>query len=133
MSRPAASADADFADRVIESLEHRGVPASRLIVEVTETALLTDPARAAVVLSTLDAHGVRVSIDDFGCGQTSLGYLSSLPIHELKIDKSFVSDMLEDRKHACDRALDRRPRSQPRRFVSWLRASRPRSFWTSYG
>ena len=94
-------ARADFADRVIESLEHRGVPASRLIVEVTETALLTDPARAAVLLSTLDAHGVRVSIDDFGCGQTSLGYLSSLPIHELKIDKSFVSDMLEDRKHGA--------------------------------
>lgn len=94
-------ARADFADSVIECLEHRGVSAGRLIVEVTETALLTDPARAAALLGALDARGVRVSIDDFGCGQTSLSYLSSLPIHELKIDKSFVLDMLEDPTHGA--------------------------------
>jgi diguanylate cyclase (GGDEF)-like protein len=94
-------AGAAFAGQVLESLEHCGVPASRLIVEVTETALLADPPRAAVILGALDARGVQVSIDDFGRGQTSLGYLSSLPIHELKIDRSFVSDMLDNPTHAA--------------------------------
>jgi diguanylate cyclase (GGDEF)-like protein len=94
-------AGTEFADLVIESLEHRGIPADRLILEVTETALLTDPTRAASLLSALDTRGVRVSIDDFGCGQTSLSYLSSLPIHELKIDKSFVLDMLDNPTHGA--------------------------------
>ena len=92
---------ADFADAVIECLEHRGVPARRLTLEVTETALLADPARAVSLLGSLHARGVRVSIDDVGSGQSSLGYLSSLPIDELKIDQSCVSDMVEDPAHAA--------------------------------
>jgi len=94
-------ASASFAVGVLESLEHCGVPANRLIVEVTETALLADPPRAALILGALDARGVQVSIDDFGRGQTSLGYLSSLPIHELKIDRSFVAGMLDNPTHAA--------------------------------
>jgi len=90
-----------FAEQVIAVLEELGVPPRRLIVEITETSLLTDPPRAAAVLAQLDAVGVRVSLDDFGIGQTSLGYLSSLPVHELKIDKSFVMDMLANPAHAA--------------------------------
>jgi diguanylate cyclase (GGDEF)-like protein len=90
-----------FADQVIAVLADLGVDPGRLIVEITETALLTDPPRAAAVLAQLDAVGVRVSLDDFGIGQTSLGYLSSLPVHELKIDKSFVLDMLANPAHAA--------------------------------
>ncbi len=90
-----------FAEQVIAVLEELEVPSRRLIVEITETALLTDPPRAAAVLAQLDAVGVRVSLDDFGIGQTSLGYLSSLPVHELKIDKSFVTDMLGNTAHAA--------------------------------
>jgi diguanylate cyclase (GGDEF)-like protein len=89
----------DFGRRVVERLRTLGVAARRLILEITETALLTDPARTAAVLGELDAYGVKVSLDDFGCGQTSLGYLSALRVHELKIDKGFVGDMLVNPAH----------------------------------
>jgi diguanylate cyclase (GGDEF)-like protein len=92
---------AHFAEHVISLLCAAGMGASRLMIEITETALLTDPPRAAAVLAELDAVGVRVSLDDFGIGQTSLGYLSSLPVHELKIDKSFVMDMMANPAHAA--------------------------------
>jgi diguanylate cyclase len=88
-----------FADDVIAILAEAGVPAKRLIVEVTETTLLADPERAAEVLERLSAVGVSVSIDDFGQGQTSLAYLSMLPVKELKIDRSFVADMLDNNAH----------------------------------
>jgi len=90
-----------FADLVIRELGETGISADRLVIEITETALLADPPGAAIVLTKLNALGVRVSIDDFGCGQTSLGYLSTLPIHELKIDRSFIDDMLVNPAHAA--------------------------------
>jgi EAL domain-containing protein (putative c-di-GMP-specific phosphodiesterase class I) len=92
---------ADFADTVLTALEAAGVPAHRLVLEITETALLADPETAAHVLSLVSAAGVRVSIDDFGQGHTSLGYLSTLPLHELKIDKSFVADLPVNSGHAA--------------------------------
>jgi diguanylate cyclase (GGDEF)-like protein len=91
----------ELARTIIQTLADLEVPPERLVIEVTETALLADPERAAAVLSELAAAGVKVSLDDFGRGQTSLGYLSALPIHELKIDKSFVLDMLENPAHAA--------------------------------
>jgi diguanylate cyclase len=91
----------DFAGRVQAALEVAGVPSSRLIIELTETALTADKKRAAAALDQLDARGVRVSIDDFGEGNASLGYLSQLPVHELKVDKSFVLDMLTEPAHAA--------------------------------
>jgi diguanylate cyclase len=90
-----------FTELVVRELEESGLGADRLVVEITETALLTDPESATVVLRQLDALGVEVSIDDFGSGHTSLGYLSELPIHELKIDRSFISDMLVNQAHAA--------------------------------
>jgi diguanylate cyclase (GGDEF)-like protein len=90
-----------FAHEVIDVLQELDMPAGRLIVEVTETALLADPERAAGVLARLAEDGVKVSLDDFGQGQTSLAYLSALPLHELKIDRGFISDMLENPAHAA--------------------------------
>jgi diguanylate cyclase (GGDEF)-like protein len=95
LSRP------DFADTVLTALDTAGVPAHRLVLEITETALLADPETAAKVLGRVAAVGVRVSIDDFGQGHTSLGYLSTLPLHELKIDKSFVADLPVNHGHAA--------------------------------
>ena len=91
----------DFAQQVIAALDRAGVPASQLVIEVTETALLTNPQRARVVLAALDQAGVLVSIDDFGQGQTALGYLADLPIRELKVDRGFVTGMADDRARAA--------------------------------
>ena len=92
---------ADLPQRVVQALVDSGVAAERLILEITETALLTDPVRAARALAELERFGVRISIDDFGKGHTSLGHLPTLPIHELKIDKQFVTDMLDNPAHAA--------------------------------
>ena len=72
------------------------MPAELLELEVTESAIMTEPVRAQRLLEALAALGVRLSIDDFGAGYTSLGQLKHLPITELKIDKSFVMTMTED-------------------------------------
>ena len=78
-----------------------GTDPRRVVLEVTETLLLTDPPRAAATLRRLHEAGFEISIDDFGAGQTSLGYLAMLPISELKIDKSFVFSMLADERNAA--------------------------------
>lgn len=90
-----------FAADVLAELRKTEVEAGRLILEVTETALMTDPARASAVLRRLADAGVAISLDDFGQGQTSLSYLSRLPLDELKLDRSFVADMLDDPAHAA--------------------------------
>ena len=70
------------------------------MLEVTETAVVTEPQRAQQLLKRLAALGIRISIDDFGAGYTSLGQLKTLPISELKIDRSFVTTMTEDGRNA---------------------------------
>jgi len=91
----------ELANDVIEILHELAVDPRRLVIEVTETTILADPARAAIELSRLTAAGVKISLDDFGKGQTSLGHLSALPLAELKIDRGFVDDMLEHPANAA--------------------------------
>jgi EAL domain-containing protein (putative c-di-GMP-specific phosphodiesterase class I) len=91
----------EFAGEALAILAESGVQPRRLVLEVTETALLTDPARAADTLHRLADAGVRISIDDFGAGQTSLSYLAALPVAEVKIDKAFVLTMTTDARHAA--------------------------------
>jgi EAL domain-containing protein (putative c-di-GMP-specific phosphodiesterase class I) len=69
------------------------VPADRLTLELTESAVMTDPSRAIALLTRLHDMGVRLSVDDFGTGYSSLSYLTRLPVQEVKIDRSFVLDM----------------------------------------
>jgi EAL domain-containing protein (putative c-di-GMP-specific phosphodiesterase class I) len=83
------------------ALARAGVPPDRLLLEITETALVTDAPRAAAVLRQLSAAGHRLSLDDFGQGYTSLSQLSELPLSELKIDKSFVMTMLTSPEDAA--------------------------------
>jgi diguanylate cyclase (GGDEF)-like protein len=84
----------EIGDTVEKLLETWQVPASRLILEITESAIISHLARASETLGRLHALGVRIAIDDFGTGYTSLAYLRKLPVNELKIDKSFVMNML---------------------------------------
>ena len=87
----------DHLDALVgELLTAHGVPASLLKLEVTETAIMTDPVRAKDVLERLHALGVAISIDDFGAGYTSLAHLRDLPVTELKVDRSFVGTMDSD-------------------------------------
>ncbi|MGN6300965.1 MAG: putative bifunctional diguanylate cyclase/phosphodiesterase [Angustibacter sp.] len=90
----------DFASRVLAAVAMAGVPTSRLVLEITETAVFADLERATAALAQLSSAGIAISLDDFGQGQTSLGYLSRLHLAELKIDRAFVRDMLTDDAHA---------------------------------
>jgi EAL domain-containing protein (putative c-di-GMP-specific phosphodiesterase class I) len=85
---------------VAELLAAHGVAAELLELEVTESAIMTEPKKAQHILERLTTLGVRISIDDFGVGYTSLGQLKTLPVSELKIDRSFVMTMIEDHSNA---------------------------------
>ena len=77
-----------------ECLDEVNVPPGLLVLEITESAIISDPEHALVIVQQIADMGIRMSIDDFGTGYSSLAYLKHLPASELKIDKSFVIDML---------------------------------------
>ena len=84
---------ADFDARLISLLDSTGLPAARLIAEVTEGALLDNPERVRATLDRLRQVGVGAALDDFGTGYSSLSYLHSLPLRMLKIDQAFVQQL----------------------------------------
>jgi diguanylate cyclase (GGDEF)-like protein/PAS domain S-box-containing protein len=81
---------------VAEVTRHSGWPADQLTLEVTESAIMTDPATAARLLDVLRRRGVSIAVDDFGTGYSSLAYLKKLPVSILKIDRSFVDQVTTD-------------------------------------
>ena len=83
----------DLVDQVLAALEAADLPADRLVLEVTETGLLSNHVDSARVVGRLRELGVRVSLDDFGTGYSSLSLLRALPISELKIDALFVAEV----------------------------------------
>jgi EAL domain-containing protein (putative c-di-GMP-specific phosphodiesterase class I)/GGDEF domain-containing protein len=88
----------DFAARVAASLARHGVPAASLSLEITESALMSNPKIAQATLERLAATGIHLAIDDFGTGYSSLSYLQRLPVNVVKIDQSFMRDLAVDRK-----------------------------------
>ena len=93
--------DPDLPQRIAELVKKHGVDPSLLTVELTETSIMLDPDRSVETLMAIRAHGVRVAIDDFGVGQSTLSYVKSLPADEVKIDKSFVLTMAVDKHDAA--------------------------------
>jgi diguanylate cyclase (GGDEF)-like protein len=92
--------DAELPGEAAALLEKWALDPAVLELEVTESTILADPLRARAVLTRLSELGVRIAIDDFGSGYTSLGYLKRLPIDVLKIDKSFILGMGADESDA---------------------------------
>jgi len=84
---------ADFERRMLQLVERSGLPPNRLLLEITEGALLDDQARVRSMFERLRAAGIQTALDDFGTGYSSLSYLHSLPLGKLKIDRSFVIDL----------------------------------------
>jgi diguanylate cyclase (GGDEF)-like protein len=93
--------DPHLGRRVRGLLETYAVPARRLCLEITESALMDDPAQAQAHLDELAALGIKLSIDDYGVGQASLAYLKSLPVDELKLDRSFITAITESPRNAA--------------------------------
>ena len=90
----------DLAGLVVGLLKQYGVPAEQLVFEITESAIMSQPEKALVVLHKLRDCGISLSIDDFGTGYSSLAHLKRLPVQELKIDQSFVRDLDETSEDA---------------------------------
>lgn len=93
---PLVLLDQTFADRLVHELEVRGLDTEMLTLELTETTVLREEQRSTAALQGLDNLGIRLSIDDFGTGYSSLAYLRGLPVSELKIDRSFIAEAMDD-------------------------------------
>ena len=86
--------DDSLVDIVASALLKHGVPPSALTVEITETAMMQDPAMAQTVMASLDELGVQLAVDDYGTGYSSLEYLLKLPINEIKLDRAFSAHLV---------------------------------------
>lgn len=93
---PRQFADASLLPSLLKLLDKTGLPPTLLRLEITETALLTHESVVKHTLEQARAHGIRISLDDFGTGYSSLSFLLSLPVDEVKVDRSFVSHMHQD-------------------------------------
>ena len=92
--------DRQLPSEIASLLSNTNVDPAYLVLEITESAVMDNPAFALDILNQLDEMGVTLAIDDFGTGYSSLAYLSRLPVDEIKIDQSFVRDMMSDRQAA---------------------------------
>lgn len=93
--------DPELLDVVAAALRRAELDASSLVLEITESAVIADPARSRAVLDDLRAIGVRLSLDDFGTGYSSLSHVQQLPVQQLKIDRSFVRSVTVERSSAA--------------------------------
>jgi diguanylate cyclase (GGDEF)-like protein/PAS domain S-box-containing protein len=97
--------DESLPERVEGLLSAAGLAPGQLVIEITEGALIQDPERATSVLERLREVGVRLAVDDFGTGYSSLSTLHRFPLDHLKLDRSFVQEVLEDRGSSLARAI----------------------------
>jgi diguanylate cyclase (GGDEF)-like protein len=96
----------NFDEQVLDVIKESGIDPSRLVLEITESTLMSSQQKTERALARLREHGIRFSIDDFGTGFSSLSYLTRLPVSSIKIDKAFVTAMHQDSKEVqSDRKL----------------------------
>jgi diguanylate cyclase (GGDEF)-like protein len=88
--------DVELPRQIAGLLDSHGIAPERLVIEITESAAMNDPHRAVTVLTALRETGIGISVDDFGTGNASIEYLAKLPATEIKIDRSFITHILED-------------------------------------
>jgi EAL domain-containing protein (putative c-di-GMP-specific phosphodiesterase class I) len=93
--------DDSLADRIEALLAEHSLPAKALELEITESVIMLDPARAQTVLNALRRLGLRIAIDDYGTGYCALAYLRDLPVDELKLDRSFAAHVTTDPRSAA--------------------------------
>jgi diguanylate cyclase (GGDEF)-like protein/PAS domain S-box-containing protein len=91
----------DLADRILHVVEEKGIDPRRLTLEITESLLMQDPKAAQAVLRRLRTEGIRIVLDDFGMGYSSLGYLKNFEVDGLKIDRAFVANLPDERRDAA--------------------------------
>ncbi len=89
--------DPNTASDIIKTIKKANLPPQRLEIEVTETAMMSDPETAAMIIDELHSAGIRISMDDFGTGQSSLGRLRELKLDKVKIDRAFIMAIGEDK------------------------------------
>jgi len=96
----------DFTGFIIDTLAREDIPGNQFEVEITENVLMEDMDQAIMKLKLLASHGIKVAVDDFGTGYSSLTYLETLPLHTLKIDRSFIAKIHNYRdKHSIVEAI----------------------------
>jgi EAL domain-containing protein (putative c-di-GMP-specific phosphodiesterase class I) len=93
--------DERFAERVLQIVQHAGLAPSNLELEITESIAIEDPERALRAIEPLRQSGIKLAIDDFGCGHSSLAALSKLPFDIIKIDQQFLRALLRGESHAA--------------------------------
>lgn len=91
----------DLSDRILRVVDEKAVEPTRLVLEITESLLMQDPKAAQAVLSHLRREGIRVVLDDFGMGYSSLSYLKNFEVDGLKIDRAFVANLPDERRDAA--------------------------------
>lgn len=85
-----------FIENIMGIFKENNISPTSFIMEITESVMMTNPKKSIDILHQLDELGIEIAVDDFGTGYSSLAYLKKLPLSKLKIDKSFIMDMLED-------------------------------------
>ena len=98
---PSQLKDPWLAQKIVKLLVETGFPANRLEIEITETSLFENLALAQSIVGSLKNQGIRLALDDFGTGYSSLAHLRALPFDRIKIDKSFVTSILENAESAA--------------------------------